>query len=84
MKILTDIYRSAKKEGLYLYVKKGQDLSELPDVLMKSFGVPEFSMRVILTSEKKLARVDVEEVMQSLNDKQFFLQMPPPAHIESV
>lgn len=77
MKLLVDVYRSPKKEGLYLYVKKDQDLSELPDVLMKQFGKAEFSMRLLLTPEKKLARADAEEVMQSIEEKKLYLQMPP-------
>lgn len=77
MKILTDIYRSSKKEGLYLYVKKDQNLSELPEVLMKQFGKPEFSMRILLDVEKKLARAKAEDVMDAIQAKNFYLQMPP-------
>jgi len=77
MKVLTDIYRSGKKEGLYLYVKKDQDITELPAVLMKQFGKAEFSMTLLLTEEKKLARVDVKDVLAALNEQGFFLQMPP-------
>ena len=77
MKTITDIYRSPKKEGLYLYVKKDQDLTELPEALIKQFGKPEFSMRIVLTKDKKLARANADEVMQSLEDKKFYLQMPP-------
>lgn len=77
MKILTDIYRSGKKEGLYLYVKKEQDLNDLPELLMKQFGKAEFSMRLLLTEDKKLARADAKEVCAALEDKGFYLQMPP-------
>ena len=77
MKVLADIYRSGKKEGLYLYVKKDQDITELPAVLMKQFGKAEFSMTLLLTEEKKLARVDVKDVLAALNEQGFFLQMPP-------
>ena len=76
-KILVDIYRSGKKEGLYLYVKKEQDLSELPEILLKNFGKAEFAMRILLTADKKLARVDVSDVYAALDEQGFFLQMPP-------
>lgn len=77
MKVLTDIYRSSKKEGLYLYVKKGQDLAELPEILMKQFGKAEFSMRILLTEEKKLARANAADVLEAMEKQHFYLQMPP-------
>lgn len=77
MKLIVDIYRSKKKEGLYLYVEKGQKLEELPEVLLKQFGMPEHSMSFLLTEDKTLARATASEVIQSINEKRFYLQMPP-------
>jgi len=77
MKIITDIYRSAKKEGLYLYVPAGAKLEKLPEELMSGFGRAEFSMKIALSEEKKLARAEASVVMAALQDKGFYLQMPP-------
>ena len=77
MKSLTTIYRSPKKEGMYLYVDKKEDLSRVPEALLKQFGVPELAMTLIITPEKKLARANSKEVLQAINEQGFYLQMPP-------
>lgn len=78
MKVIVDIYRSKKKEGMYLYVPRGKDLAELPGALMTQFGRAEHSMVIVLTPEKKLARANVEKVLASIDEQGFYLQMPPP------
>lgn len=75
--LICSIYRSPKKEGMYLYVDKAEDLSRVPESLLKVFGQPQFAMTLALKSERKLARVDVQEVMKSVQTHGFFLQMPP-------
>ena len=77
MKKIVDIYRSKRKEGAYLYLNNRMAITDLPELLLKQFGLPEFSMTLALDSEKKLARVDVRHVFSALEDKGFFLQMPP-------
>lgn len=71
------IYKSSKKEELYLYIDKKDDFSDLPEALLQSFGRLVFVMELELTSERKLARVETQKVMASLQEKGFFIQMPP-------
>jgi len=71
------IYKSLKKEHLYLYIDKKDDFSKVPELLFKSFGGLAFVMELELTPERKLAREDVEKVRASLKEKGFFVQMPP-------
>jgi len=77
MKIICQIYRSPKEEGMYLYVKKEEGLTRVPEELLKLFGVPQPAMVLLLTPEKKLARVSVEKVADSLDTQGYYLQMPP-------
>jgi len=77
MKKICTIYRSSKKEGMYLYVDKQKDLELVPENLLKLFGKPEHAMTLVLTPEKVLARVDIDHVLAELEDKGYFLQMPP-------
>jgi len=79
MKLLTDIYRSRKKEGMYLYVKKGFSLEQLPEGLLQAFGRAERAMTLLLTPEKTLARADAGTVILSIEEKNYYLQMPPSA-----
>ena len=71
------IYKSNKKAELYLYLLNRDDFSVLPEALLQSLGALEFVMSLELSPERKLAREDVTKVMQSLQNKGFFVQMPP-------
>jgi uncharacterized protein YcgL (UPF0745 family) len=77
MKKICTIYRSPKKEGMYLFVDKQEDLSRVPPVLLKQFGKPEQAMTLLLHPERTLARVDVSKVLAELEEKGFYLQLPP-------
>ena len=71
------IYKSLKKDELYLYLEKKDDFSGIPELLLKSVGRTEFVMELEISPERKLAREDVNKVLASLQDKGFFVQMPP-------
>lgn len=71
------IYKSLKKEELYLYLQKKDDFSDIPEPLLNSFGRLEFVMELEITPERKLAREDVNKVLSSLQEKGFFVQIPP-------
>ncbi len=43
------IYKSLKKNELYLYLNKKDDFSNIPDSLLKSFGSMEFVMELEIT-----------------------------------
>lgn len=79
MKQIVQIFRSSRKEEMYLYVEKAKGLEDVPEVLMKQFGEPESVMTILLDPARKLARANTAEVMQNIEDKGFYLQMPPTA-----
>lgn len=76
-KVIVSIYRSPKKEGMYLYVEKKEGLARVPDSLQLQFGKAELAMTLVLTPERKLARADAIKVLQSIADQGFYLQLPP-------
>jgi uncharacterized protein YcgL (UPF0745 family) len=71
------IYKSLKKEGLYLYLSQKDDFSVISNDLFNSFGQLVFVMELELTTERKLAKEDTSKVIASLKNKGFFIQMPP-------
>ncbi|QFU76162.1 YcgL domain-containing protein [Halioglobus maricola] len=77
MKLICEIFRSPQKEEMYLYVEKAKGLEDVPETLLKQFGEAESVMTIVLTPERKLARVDVAEVLEHIEANGFFLQMPP-------
>lgn len=82
MKLITQIFRSKKEEGMYLYVKKEEALTRVPEELMKLFGRAEPAMVLVLTPERKLAHADVTKVIESLNEKGYYLQLPPRDQVD--
>ncbi|PTQ88451.1 YcgL domain-containing protein [Agitococcus lubricus] len=73
-----NIYKSLKKDEMYLYVRKAEGFSRVPPVLLSMFGTPKLFGTLLLTPEKKLARADVALVLSDIAEKGFYLQMPPP------
>ena len=74
----TYIYKSSKKDELYLYLAKKDDFSIVPQALYDSMGKePIFVMEIELSPEKQLAREDVTKVMNSLQTQGYHMQMPP-------
>jgi len=72
------VYRSRKKDGLYLFLKAEDDFTRVPDAVMSYFGTPERSMELELTPERPLARCSAAEVIAKLEENGFYIQLPPP------
>ena len=71
------IYKSLKKEFLYLYTVSKDDFSAIPEELLSNFGKLEFVMEIDLTEDRKLAKEDTSKVLSSLKTKSYFVQLPP-------
>ena len=74
------IYKSNKKDELYLYLDKQDDFSSLPEAILKSIGQPEYVMQLEITPERKLARETATNVIKGIKENGFFIQMPPTIH----
>jgi uncharacterized protein YcgL (UPF0745 family) len=70
------VFRSSKKDDTYLYVRRGQNWEDLPESLRGIFGQPVHAMDLVLTPDRKLARTSGEQVLEALEEKDFYLQMP--------
>ncbi|TSH69113.1 YcgL domain-containing protein [Acinetobacter sp. RF15A] len=81
------IYKSSKKDEMYLYVARPADEGEteetfeplevLSEPVRVAFGRATFVMHLELNESRKLARANVLHVMDSIVTRGFFLQMPP-------
>jgi uncharacterized protein YcgL (UPF0745 family) len=77
-KILCDIYKTATKEEMYLYLSREDGFKRVPEALLSQFGKPILVTTMLLAATKKLARADVIKVMDDITRQGFYLQMPPP------
>lgn len=75
-KQFVSVFRSSKKTDTYLYVRRGQAWDDLPESLRGIFGAPVHAMDLVLTPDRKLARTSGKQVLDSIADKDFYLQMP--------
>ena len=71
------IYKSSRKDEMYLYLLQEDDFDTVPAGLLDQFGSPEFVMQLDLHPERVLAREEISRVMENLRSRGFHLQMPP-------
>ncbi|MFK5913521.1 MAG: YcgL domain-containing protein [Woeseiaceae bacterium] len=87
--LICEVYKSTKKDQIYLYIEKGKSLDDLPSELNRVLGTPEKVMTLNLTSDKKMSRGTAAPILKSIEEQGFHLQMPidpqldknPLAHI---
>lgn len=76
-RLFCSIYKSSQKDEMYLYVLKADALRRVPEPLLAMFGRPRHVTDLMLSPERKLGRVDINQVLDKLVEQGFFLQMPP-------
>lgn len=72
-----EVFRCSRQVEMYLYLRQGLEPSELPEALLKRVGRLSRVMTLELTPDRKLARVDVNAVINRVLDEGWFLQLPP-------
>jgi hypothetical protein len=77
MKLICSIYKSPRKDGMYLYVEKRDALKRVPEGLIAAFGAPQLAFEMVLTPERQLAREDITKVLANIKEQGYHLQMPP-------
>ncbi len=77
MKLICSIYKSPRKDGMYLYVDKRDALKRVPEGLLAAFGAPQLAFELVLTPERQLAREDINKVLANIEAQGHHLQMPP-------
>ncbi len=71
------VYRSNKKQGMYLYLVDKDDFSDVPESLIKLLGDVVFSFEFDLSKDRKLVKSEALEVIRNMQENGYFLQMPP-------
>lgn len=76
--LLLAVYKSSKKDEMFLYVPKTDGLKNVPEALMQIFGIPVHVMDMPLKAGRDLARVTGDKLREEIASKGFYLQLPPP------
>ncbi|RMF16059.1 MAG: YcgL domain-containing protein [Gammaproteobacteria bacterium] len=79
---IVSVFKSSRRDETYVYVDKKAGADAIPEALRAHFGEPVHVMDLLLTPDRKLARVSATEVLEAIEDKGLYLQMPPPPEEE--
>ncbi len=74
---LCDIFKSLKHQEMYLYVDRDEGLERVPEELLDQVGKTARVTTLVLTPDRKLARARAAEVLAAIDDKGYYLQLPP-------
>lgn len=73
-KTFVSVFRSTKRAGAYLYVRRGHPWDQLPEPLRELFGKPVHALDLVMTPDRKLARTTGRDVLAAIADKDYYLQ----------
>jgi hypothetical protein len=76
-RLLCTIFKSSREQALYVFVPKAEGENNIPEELRQRMGECLQVMTLIITPDKKLARADATEVINSILEKGYYLQLPP-------
>ena len=71
------VYKGSKRQDHYLYVPFDEDLKRVPAALVGLLGGVELVMELELSAGRRLAQADARDVMRSLKQSGYYLQLPP-------
>ena len=78
------IYSSSNKHDLYIYLAEEDNFEKVPKAMYDSLGNISFSMELELSKKTKLAREDVDTVLNNLKEHGFHIQLPSDETLESI
>lgn len=76
--MLCAVYKSASSSFTYLFIKKRDDFNDVPDALLKTFGVKQLVSVLNITADTKFAIGDAKKIIDELTTTGYYLQLPPP------
>jgi uncharacterized protein YcgL (UPF0745 family) len=71
------IFKGKREPELYVYVPWQAGKANIPSDLQKHMGELREVMTIMIGPDKKLARARVENVLKDINEKGYYLQLPP-------
>ena len=71
------VYRSARKAETFVYLGRRDDFVRLPPAIRAPLEPLQFVLELTLAPERKLARVDADQVRAALTERGWFVQHPP-------
>ena len=76
------IYKGSRRAESYVFLGKQDNFDCLPTPLRDVMGPLEFVMELKLHEKRHLARADAEVVITSIEERGFYIQLPPVDFVE--
>ncbi len=73
----------SRKADTYLFLAADKDVEELPEALLTLLGELRYVLEMDLTEERQLVRCSGAEVLASIAEVGYYLQMPPAEYTQS-
>ncbi len=71
------IYKGSRRAETYLYVPEENNFQRVPKELLDALGTLELVMNLELDERRRLARVDAKDILMSVSQVGYFLQLAP-------
>lgn len=81
--MVVKVLAGKRKADTYLFVAADKDVQELPEALLTLLGELRDVLEIDLTEERQLVRCPGAEVLASIEDIGYYLQMPPAEFTKS-
>ena len=78
------IYRCSRKPDTYIYLAEEDNISVVPDTIIKSLGIIEFALELDITKGMKLAKENPQTILDNLKEHGFHMQLAADTSIESI
>lgn len=77
------VYRCGRQPEMYLYLREGVAVEDLPEDLRRRTGQLTQVMALPLHRQRRLARADVGLVIDRLREVGWYLQLPPQDRVQA-
>ena len=71
------VLRCSRQDEMYIYLRQDLQPQDIPEALRQRAGQLTEVMQLQLSAQRRLARVNVLDVIAQLKQQGYFLQMPP-------
>lgn len=71
------VYKGRKAPDHYLFLPCRDDFTDVPQSVLDAFGALEPVLELVLTPDRRLARIDARELMRRLLAQGCHVQLPP-------
>lgn len=78
------IYRCSRKPDTYIYLAEEDNISTVPNDIIKSLGIIEFALELDITKDMKLAKEDPQTILDNLDEHGFHIQLATDTSVESI